>query len=147
MMRRHVNHARAPDWFNSETDINPCGRYAASWTTTRHFPIMMKSTSALKKKGTAGADVFRRKDKDRDATKFSFKSGSSSSSPSSSSRIGSPKASAAAAASTTATRKPKPAHHPKQTNMPLSNSPITLDLHRFADSNMNPEECMFYATE
>ncbi|CDH50968.1 nuclear mrna via spliceosome-related [Lichtheimia corymbifera JMRC:FSU:9682] len=97
---------------------------------------MMKSTSALKKKGTAGADVFRRKDKDRDATKFSFKSGSSSSSPSSSSRIGSPKTSPAAAA----TRKPKPAHHPKQTNMPLSNSPITLDLHRFADSNMNPEE-------
>ncbi|KAI9316768.1 Cullin repeat-like-containing domain protein [Dichotomocladium elegans] len=85
---------------------------------------MMKPTSGLKKKGAAGTDVFRRKDKD--GSKQSVKSaGSQSSTPSSTSKMAPSKAS-------------RPT--PKPTNMPLSNAPVALDLHRFADSNMNPED-------
>lgn len=87
----------------------------------------MIPTGTIRKK--AGFDAVRRRDKDRSPFKAALSKGSGSSSASST-----PKSTL-----TTATRTAAAA--PGQTNFPLASGPVALDLHRFADDNMNPEEC------
>ncbi|KAI9476614.1 Cullin repeat-like-containing domain protein [Zychaea mexicana] len=81
----------------------------------------MLPSGALKKKATSGADVFRKKDKDRTGGKSGNKSnGSPSSQP------------------TRPTQNSMPTRG--QGNLPLPSAPVVLDLHRFADDTLNPED-------
>ncbi|KAI9259607.1 Cullin repeat-like-containing domain protein [Phascolomyces articulosus] len=84
----------------------------------------MLPSSALKKKATSGADVFRKKEKDRSGSKSGSSSTKGNGSPSSQS--------SRPTANTGASR--------GQGNLPLGNAPVVLDLHRFADDTMKPEE-------
>lgn len=78
----------------------------------------MKTAGTLRKKGLGGVDHFMKKDKAK---------GSPSSSPS-------PASSSVSTPRVTAT--PPMAR-------PVQQAPITVDLHRFADDNLQPEECKF----
>ena len=94
----------------------------------------MIPSSALKKKATSGADVFRKTEKDRNGSK------SGSSTHSTKGTTGSP--------SSHSSRNKMPNNNNNaggtvrgQGNLPLANAPVVLDLHRFADDTMKPEEC------
>lgn len=83
----------------------------------------MKSVGTLRKKGLGGAEHFMKKDKNKNHS-----NASSVSSPTSSS-VHSPKS----MSSPLVVQAPTPKVAPSV--------PITVDLHRFADENMQPEEC------
>lgn len=79
----------------------------------------MKTAGTLRKKGLGGVDHFMKKDK----SKNSLVSSPSSSSSSPASNV---------------TASPRVMTTPVR---PVQQAPITVDLHRFADDNLQPEEC------
>lgn len=94
----------------------------------------MKSVGGtLRKKGLGGAEHFMKKDKHKQHSNASSVSSPSASSINSPKSINSP-------------------HPPKSLASPVapiiakaaSSVPITVDLHRFADDNLQPEECKHY---
>lgn len=78
----------------------------------------MKSVGTLRKKGLGGVDHYMKKDKSKN-------SASSSPVPTVTSSHPSPKS--------VVTTTPAP--------RPVQQAPITVDLHRFADDNLHPEDC------
>lgn len=89
----------------------------------------MKSMGGtLRRKGLGGADHFMRKDKNK----------------SSSSNISSPTAvnttTSPSITGSSIHASPKSIHPPKPTPVKPA-APIAVDLHRFADDNLQPEEC------
>lgn len=75
----------------------------------------MKTAGTLRKKGLGGVDHFMKKDKSKNSL-------------SSSSVISTP----------TTSSSPKVVAPPVKV---VQQAPITVDLHRFADSNLQPEDC------
>lgn len=89
-----------------------------------HNFLAMNPASALRKKA-AGVDAFRRKDKDKErygkGTPYTTQASSSSLSPS----------------------MPMQVRSRVSGNFPAASGPMILDIHRFADENWQPDECMF----
>jgi hypothetical protein len=83
----------------------------------------MKSVGTLRKKGLGGAEHFMKKDKNKQQSNAS--SVSSPNAPS----VHSPKS------------MPSPYLSHASTPKVAPSAPITVDLHRFADDNLQPEEC------
>jgi hypothetical protein len=83
----------------------------------------MKTVGTLRKKGLGGAEHFMRKDKNKQ------QSNTSSVSSPSGSNVLSPKSTPSPYVSHASTPKTAPS------------APITVDLHRFADESLQPEEC------
>ncbi|ORZ22378.1 hypothetical protein BCR42DRAFT_167306 [Absidia repens] len=115
----------------------------------------MKSANVLRKK-TVGMDALRRKDKDRQGGKNGSSSNSTSSNSGSSiystnhrqntatsatTSVFSKPSSSPAPTGTRATSSSKPSNSARtSTNMPMASGPITIDLHRFASDNLQPQE-------
>ncbi|SAM03578.1 hypothetical protein [Absidia glauca] len=111
----------------------------------------MKSANKVLGKKAVGIDALRRRDRDRQGGR---NSSSNSSNYSSSSRpnISSPTASSGASTFSEHATSPlsglransssRPANSPARTstNMPMASGPITIDLHRFASDNLQPQE-------
>jgi hypothetical protein len=79
----------------------------------------MKSVGTLRKKGLGGVDHYMKKDKSKNSGSSSPASAGTSSHPSPKSIV---------------TAVPAP-------TKPVQQAPITVDLHRFADDNLQPEDC------
>lgn len=100
----------------------------------------MKSVGTLRKKGLGGADHFLKKEKSKNSSPSSSSSPTTSSTAASSSTneraTSSHKSLHLSRKSVYATQK---SSHNMQQQVPQV--PITVDLHRFADDNLQPEEC------
>lgn len=96
----------------------------------------MKSVGGtLRKKGLGGAEHFMKKDKYKQHSNASSVSSPTASSISSPKSVGSPHVPKSLAPSSVA-------GGPAPSAVKLAPSaPITVDLHRFADDNLQPEEC------
>lgn len=90
----------------------------------------MKSVGTLRKKGLGGVDQYIKKDKSKNS------SASSPVSTATGSQHASPKSGMSSSTTTAggvATTLP--------VAKPVQQAPITVDLHRFADDNLQPEDC------
>lgn len=111
----------------------------------------MKSANKVLGKKAVGIEALRRRDRDRQGGRNSS-SNNSNYSGSSRPNISSPTASSSAStfsehgasplSGLRANSSSRPANSPARTstNMPMASGPITIDLHRFASDNLQPQE-------
>ncbi|KAI8647760.1 Cullin repeat-like-containing domain protein [Parasitella parasitica] len=103
----------------------------------------MKSVGGtLRRKGLGGAEHFMKKDKNKQSTNVSSifsPTASSANAPKSGSSPQIPKIAASSSPSSSAAASNAPSA-PKVIKSASSSAPITVDLHRFADDNLQPEE-------